>query len=172
MKTVRRNGVLLLLLLVPVIALPASVAAQGLQFGLGGGASMPTGDLGTVAEFGWHAAGSLSLTHFMQPAGFRLEGAYHQFSAETGGHVNQASLTGNLMYRLPSAGWSLAPYVITGLGAYRTSCSPSCGSNTQFGWNAGLGARLYLLRMQSFLEARYQSSGSIHYFPVTLGIQF
>ena len=49
----------------------------------------------------------------------------------------------------------LSPYLITGAGAYRFECvgALDCGSTTRFGWNAGLGTKLFLLGFTTlFLE--------------------
>jgi hypothetical protein len=62
----------------------------------------------------------------------------------------------------------LSPYLIGGMGAYRSSCSGelTCASDTEFGWNLGLGTRLYVLGFRSFLEARYhrteRGSSDVH----------
>lgn len=71
-----------------------------------------------------------------------------------------------------------SPCVITGLGGYRTACTfgPGCAPSTRFGWNAGLGTRLYTWGATSILEARYhrttRGGSGVHYFPVTFGLLF
>ena len=65
-----------------------------------------------------------------------------------GGDVSIVSLTGNLTYR----------------------------SSNAFGWNAGIGTKLYLVGLKTFLEARFHSTtrdGSrVNYFPISFGITF
>ena len=177
-------------MLVMGLLLTTRVAALGAQrivsVALGGGVSLPQGDLHSGANTGWHALGALVISTPMQPIGLRADVAYSQFpfnassEATLGGSGNQTvgSLTLNASYRLPTPGSPLSPYVIAGLGAYRTDCSigSSCTSDTGFGWNAGLGARFYFLGFRSFLEARYHATEraetDINYFPVSFGIIF
>lgn len=134
---------------------------------------------------GWHALGTLVFSSPMLPLGIRLDAAYNRFafsdqstSVGEGGHQTVGSATLNLTYRLPMTNSPFSPYLISGLGAYRTQCSigPSCSSSTAFGWNAGLGTRLYVLGLRSFIEARYHRTerglSDIHYFPLTFGLIF
>lgn len=165
---------------------PRVLSAQRLiTLGLGGGVSVPQGDLSSGANTGWNALGSLILSTPMQPLGLRADVAYNQFpfSAATktaiGGTGNQSvgSLTANMMYRLPTPGTPISPHLIAGLGAYRTDCSAgACQPATHFGWNAGLGMKLYVLGFRSFVEARYDrtnaNGSTLNYFPVTLGLLF
>ena len=70
----------------------------------------------------------------------------------------------------------LSPYLIAGLGAYRSDCSlgTSCAAVTNFGWNAGLGTRMQVLPLRMFIEARYhrrtRGGRSVGYVPVTVGV--
>ena len=49
-----------------------------------------------------------------------------------------------------------------------------CDAATRYGWNFGLGTKLYVLGFRSFLEARYHLTKfhgtPVHYFPLTFGI--
>jgi hypothetical protein len=165
-----------------MLALGSSAGAQRLvSVGVGGGASVPTGTLGDRADAGWHGLATVIISAPIQPLGLRLDGAYNRFRIGlTGANTSdntQGVLSGtlNFTYRLPSAGWPASPYVITGVGAYHSSCSggASCPETTKFGWNAGLGTKLAVLGLRPFLEARYHSiAGGAHYFPVTLGLTF
>jgi opacity protein-like surface antigen len=71
----------------------------------------------------------------------------------------------------------MSPYLISGLGAYRTECSLAvgCDASTKFGWNVGLGTKLFV-GFRSFIEARYhrtkRGDSSVNYFPLTLGLMF
>jgi outer membrane protein with beta-barrel domain len=164
----------------------SSAGAQRLlTIGLGGGVSLPSSDLSNGSNTGWNALATLVLSTPMQPLGLRADVAYNQFgfsSASTAtfgsGHQNVGSLTANVTYRLPTPGTPISPYLITGLGAYRTDCSVdvACQGATHFGWNAGLGTKLYALRLRSFLEARYHrtsaNGSTVSYFPITLGLSF
>ena len=157
--------------------------------GLAGGVALPAGNFGHGVDVGWHALATLSLGRQMHayPLALRLDGAYSQFafagtgaggSAPARGSQRTVSATVNPTYRLPSAGWPLAPYLIGGAGAYNLGCAggASCTATTRFGWNAGLGTRFAGLRLKGFVEARYHrvasKGGDVQFFPVTLGLTF
>jgi hypothetical protein len=178
--------------IIPVCALLSLSVAQPalaqrlISLALGGGVSIPQGNLSNAASVGWNALGSLVLSAPMQPLGLRADVAYNRFNFKddlqaalgTSGSQSIGSLTLNATYRLPAPGTPISPHLIAGLGAYRTDCSVSgaCSAATHFGWNVGLGTKLYVLGFRSFLEARYHRTtadgGSINYFPVTIGFLF
>ena len=169
-------------------ALLASAAPLGAQrpisIGIAGGVSVPEGDLRQGANTGWAALGTLALSTLMQPLGLRLDVAYNRFAfndrvqAAVGGtgYETVGSATLNVTYRLPMTNSPISPYLISGLGAYRTSCSlgPGCEGATHYGWNVGLGSKLQVLRVRTFIEARYHRTGrgdaGVHFFPLMLGI--
>jgi hypothetical protein len=169
-----------------VAPLESVKAQQPISFGVGGGLSLPQGDVDDQVNTGWHALVTAALGSPMQPLGFRLDVAYSRFSFSDrvqtalggAGHLTTGSATLNVTYRLPKATWSISPYVISGLGAYRTDCSrgPNCGSTVRYGWNFGLGANLHFLGPRIFVEARWhrtsRQDGDVHYFPLTFGIMF
>lgn len=170
-----------------ILLCPASLAAQRpISIGVGGGVSIPEGDLGDGVNAGWHALGTVALSTLMQPLGLRLDVAYNRFafsdeaeaSLGEAGHQTVGSATLNATYRLPMTDSPLSPYLISGLGAYRSECSvgPACDATTRYGWNVGLGTKLYVLGFRSFLEARYHRTErgemDVNYFPVTFGVLF
>ena len=150
-----------------------------ISVGLAGGVSLPQGDLADVVGTGWHALGTIALSTLMQPLGLRLDIAYSRFDFDAAdGNESVGSATLNGTYRLPMTNSPLSPYLISGLGAYRSECSLDigCDATTEFGWNVGLGAKLFVLGFRSFLEARYHSTEhhdtDVRYFPLTIGILF
>ena len=162
---------------------PTAIGAQRpLSIGIGGGATFPTGDLHTSANTGWNALGTLALGSLMQPIGLRLDVAYNRFGARgaapagASSNLSVGSATLNASYRLPMTDSPFSPYLIAGLGAYRTDCSGGigCASTTRYGWNVGLGTKLNLLGAQTFLEARYhrtkRSGSTVQFFPISLGL--
>ena len=171
------------LVLSPVGAL---YAQRPLSVGLAGGVSLPQGNLRDGATTGWHALATVALSTLMQPLGLRLDVAYNRFNfsdaaraaAGSAGYQSVGSATLNATYRLPMTDSPLSPYVITGVGAYRSECSlgSGCDAQTRYGWNAGLGMKMYVLPFRTFLEARYHRTSrdgrAITYYPVTLGLQF
>jgi hypothetical protein len=170
-----------------VVAFAAPLEAQGgISFGLGGGVSLPEGDLADGVNTGWHGLATAELADPMHPWGLRLDVAYNRFSFSdeteiaVGGEGNQTagSATLGVLYRLPRVTSPLQVYVIGGLGAYYTECSlgPGCESRVRYGWNYGLGAKFFFLGLENFVEIRGHRTKSqsidVHYFPITLGVMF
>ena len=173
--------------LLGVVSTAATLPAQRpVSLGLAGGVSLPQGRFDDGVDVGWHALATLALGTPMQPLGLRLDAAHNEFGfagaggagAPATGSQRTTSVTLNPTYRLPSAGWPLAPYLVGGAGAYRLGCGgdAACDATTRFGWNAGLGTRIAGLGLRAFLEARYHrvalQGGDVHFFPVTLGLTF
>jgi hypothetical protein len=154
-------------------------AQRPISLSLAGGISSPNGDLDRGADMGWHALAAVNVSSLMLPLGLRVDAAYNTFNASVDdGLLRVISLTGNLTYRIPMTNSPFSPYVIAGMGAFRTDCDDDsgCGARTAYGWNAGLGTKLYLLGLRSFFEARYHSTSrgdaSVTYFPISFGITF
>src|SRR5665811_90320 len=111
---------------------------------------------------------------------FRVDGAYNQFSAKSGtvgGNVHFTSVTGNLVYSIPSE--TVAPYLIGGAGVYNAAINIpgfGSGSSNKFGWNLGGGIKMPLSGFDTFLEARYNqvqgNGGSLKFIPITFGVMF
>jgi hypothetical protein len=170
-----------------VVSPQGSIEAQRpISFGVGGGLSLPQGDVDDDVNTGWHGLVTAALGSPMQPLGLRLDVAYNRFgfsdqlSTALGGegHLTVGSATLNVTYRLPKATWQVSPYVLWGIGAYRTDCSigPGCESRVRYGWNYGLGAKFFFLGFTNFIEIRghrtKSRTGDVHYFPLTFGIMF
>lgn len=180
----RQCWILLTASLAVVAPLTSAEAQSPLSFGLGGGISLPQGEVDDAVNPGWHALVTAALGSPMQPLGLRLDVAYNQFGfsdqqvAALGGegHQSVGSATLNFTYRLPKATWSVSPYLLWGIGAYRTDCSLGCESRVRYGWNYGLGAKLFFLGFNGFIELRGHRTKSrtsdVHYFPLTFGIMF
>jgi hypothetical protein len=160
-------------------------AQSPLSIGVGGGVSLPEGDIDDEVNTGWHGLVTAELASPMHPWALRLDVAYNRFgfSAPTvtplgeEGHLSAGSATLNLSYRLPKVTWPVQAYLLWGAGAYRTDCSlPGCESRVRYGWNYGLGAKFFFLGFRNFIEIRGHRTKSrtddVHYFPLTLGIMF
>jgi opacity protein-like surface antigen len=164
---------------VTLSAAPVPAQQRPISLGLAGGVSLPQGDLADGVNTGWHALATVALSTLMQPLGLRLDIAYNRFEFDAAdGNESVGSATLNGTYRLPMTNSPMSPYLISGLGAYRAECSldVGCDATTKFGWNVGLGTKLYLLGFRSFIEARYHSTEhrdtDIRYFPLTIGLLF
>ncbi len=161
-----------------------SHAQRPITIGLAGGASMPNGPFGSSVNTGWHALATVVAGLPMLPLGLRADAAYNQFGFEggsgsglAGARQSVTSATLNLTYRLPMTNSPLSPYIITGLGGYHAACGgATCTSSTRFGWNAGLGTKVMVLGLRTFVEGRYHSAdrpdGDETYFPITFGVMF
>ena len=166
------------------IAPIASLQAQRpISFGVGGGISLPEGDISDGVNTGWNALVTAELGSPMHPWGLRLDVAYNRFDfnheAEAAlgeGNQTAGSATLNFSYRLPKVTSPIQPYLLLGLGAYHTDCSVGCDSRVRYGWNYGLGAKFYFVGLRNFIEIRghrtKSSTDDVHYFPLTLGIMF
>ncbi|HEX2122730.1 MAG TPA: hypothetical protein VHL59_13925, partial [Thermoanaerobaculia bacterium] len=117
-------------------ATPAAAQQRPISAGLAGGLSLPQGDLADGANTGWHALGTVALSTLMQPLGLRLDVAYNRFEfSDVDGNQSVGSATLNGTYRLPMTNSPMSPYLVAGLGAYRSECSldAGCEASTKFG---------------------------------------
>ncbi|HET7612552.1 MAG TPA: outer membrane beta-barrel protein, partial [Gemmatimonadaceae bacterium] len=118
-----------------------SAAAKPIQFGIAAGAALPTSDLSDGVSTGWNATGTVAFNPAMIPLGIRVDGAYNRFGAKDGadGNIHFTSVTGNLVYKVPST--SVSPYLIGGGGWYNAAASAGSitVSDNHFGWNVGGG---------------------------------
>jgi hypothetical protein len=175
----------LVTILVAALVGPTSVSAQRpVSIGIAGGASIPTGDLRNGVDVGWHGLATIAVSTLMQPLGLRIDVAYNRFAfsddapALADEHQSTGSATLNFTYRLPMTNSPMSPYLISGAGAYRSECSleTGCEATTRYGWNVGLGTKLFVLGFRSFLEARYHRTEigdtGVQYFTPTFGILF
>jgi hypothetical protein len=168
-----------------LLAVTPCDAQRPVSLGLAGGVSIPSGQFRDGADIGWHALATIAVSTLMQPLGLRIDVAYNRFEFRDAppalADENQwtGSATVNFTYRLPMTNSPMSPYLISGAGAYRSECSIEsvCGAVTKYGWNVGLGAKLYVLGFRSFIEGRYHRSSrgeesDVHFFPVTFGFMF
>ena len=156
-----------------------STVAKPVQFGIAAGAALPTSDLSDIASTGYNVTGTVGITPQLIPLGIRIDGTYNRFSLKNGvdGEVHITSVTGNLVYKIPSE--AVSPYLIGGAGWYNTGGSVTGfggGSSNHFGWNLGGGISMPLSGFDTFLEARYNQvqgdGGSVKYIPITFGLMF
>ena len=165
---------------VALASLPFETHAQILKrgtavhFGVAAGAAIPVSDLSDFANTGFNGTVALGFTPAMIPLGVRIDGAYNQFGAKiVSGNLHIASVTGNLVYKMPGA--TISPYAIGGAGWYNSGSSVGSSSN-DFGWNVGGGISMPLSGFDTFIEARYnqvQTSGtSTKFIPIVFGVMF
>lgn len=158
-----------------------STVAKSVEFGIAAGAALPMSDLSDDANTGFNVTGTIGFHPQMIPLGIRADVAYNSFGIKdvTGftGNFNFTSVTGNLVYSIPSE--TVAPYLIGGVGVYNLKADIpgfTSGSDNKFGWNIGGGIKLPLSGFDTFLEARYNQvqvdNGSLKFIPITFGVMF
>lgn len=154
-------------------------AVRPVQFGIAAGAALPTSDLSDGANTGYNVTGTLAFSPQLIPLGIRIDGAYNSFSFKNGvgGDISFTSVSGNLVYKVPST--SVSPYLIGGGGWCHSSASITgfgSGSSNDFCWNAGGGISMPLSGFSTFIEARYNQvqmdGGSLKFVPITFGVMF
>lgn len=161
-----------------LVSLPFEARAQvanPVRFGVAAGAAIPVSDLSNSFNTGFNGTLTIGFHPELIPLGIRVDGAYNHFGLKAGGaSIHYTSLTGNLVYSIPSD--AVTPYLIGGAGWYNVGASGGGASSNNFGWDIGGGIKMPLSGFDTFLEARYnqvQSSGtSAKFIPITFGVMF
>lgn len=168
----------------------APAAAQGtggFQFGLTGGVSLPNGTTGDVFDDGYHGGIVLNYELPALPLGIRVDGDYRKFDAKAVGAASGSAeiFDGNANVVIGLRIIAVKVYALGGPGLYNVKLkAESAGfststSDTQFGWNAGVGAALVLGKVSIFAEGRYHEvtldsvpDGKFKFVAVSGGILF
>jgi opacity protein-like surface antigen len=166
----------------------ATVSAQSVHFGLGGGLTLPTGDYKNADNAGWHALGKVDIGIPMSPVAVRIDALFGQTKhKDVGGSAvdGKTQLIGglaNLVYKIPVPAPIVKPYILGGAGVYNVkltitnSVPPVDTSQTKFAWDFGAGATFGVGPARFFVEARYvsiqESGSSLKFIPVTAGLSF
>ena len=136
---------------------PATRGPTPVRLGLGGGFTLPVGDIGELTSGGINLAASLAWDPAILPVGFDVEGTYHNFApkddAERNSHV--LSVTGGI--RIPIAGTLGEPYLMAGIGYYNTQ-GPATGATDaerDIGGYGGVGIKFRTKKMQMHLKASF-----------------
>lgn len=183
-RSVRLLG-LALTLAVPA-ALSAQSSARPVSFGVSGGLSMPTGDLGDIAEAGYVVAGHV----FFKPASIqalrlRADVSLDRWSLKDVGNVSDAStrsvgvVANALVDFATNSSSTVKPYVLAGLGLYNNKTSAAASSNgggaTDVGIQVGGGMEFQLAGFSTFAEAKYVNvfaEGRLSWIPIAFGVRF
>lgn len=154
------------------LSLPVAAQAQP-RLMAGGGLSTPVGDFGDVAEAGWHLMGGLQLGVPSIPIALRADGGYHAFG-QASGAPSVDMLAGNLslVFNLPGVG--LVPYLLGGVGAYRTGVD-GLDAVSDNGFHAAFGVNIGAIGLGGFGEVRFvnvnQGAGDARFVTATLGLR-
>ncbi len=165
---------------------PAMVSAQSsaVGFGVSGGLSVPTGNLGDAVDAGYTIAGHV----FLKPATmkslrFRGDVSFDRYAykGNVDGTYTSLGFVGNALVDVSSSG-GVKPYVLGGLGAFNGKTSTTAGSvnvstsSTDVGIQVGGGLNFQLSGFSTFLEAKYVNvfaeNNSTGYIPITFGVRF
>ncbi|HEX5831301.1 MAG TPA: outer membrane beta-barrel protein [Gemmatimonadaceae bacterium] len=183
---------------VAAVALATSVAGADLQaqvlsaaghrFGIAGGAALPNGDFGDLANTGWDIGGQYSFTPPVLPIGFRAELGYSRYGVKEEFMPSGVDANIGILQGVANAVWSpvgalgVAPYVIGGVGMYNVKVSAEADGasasedETKVGLNGGAGIRFPLGGMRGFAEVRYHSifteEENMTFIPLRFGIEF
>ena len=174
------------LALVAAVGASSAQAQTGVQFGLGGGVTMPIGDLGDATKTGYHGLVTIGFegpANF--PVGFRVDGIFQRLGLDDD-TFDQAfqTIAGTLdaVYAFKvSESQKIRPYVLAGGGYYNSKVTKGtgtadAGSEGDLGINGGLGVNFTAGRMGLFLEGRahhiFTDGASSTFIPVTLGVRF
>jgi Outer membrane protein beta-barrel domain len=172
------------------LLLAPQLFAQGIQFSLSGGVSLPSGEYNTVAKTGWHAGAGLLLGGRTRPLGLQIDADYGHFPLDASGaggsfDVGQRFISGtvDVAYRFQTSAESrLRPYVLGGIGVYNSKGTGSdadlfgASSATDFGLNAGAGFDYIAGGATLFLEGRFHNifsdPSNTQFIPLTIGVRF
>lgn len=164
------------LVLLAVAAMPAQAQVS---FGVGGGLLMPMGDYGDVDKMGFIGGVGVLFPIGTAPVSVRLEGTYSQTSHDgIDGNTKIMGGMASLVY-LFSAGGSVTPYVLAGVGYYNGKVTvPSLNideSESKVGFGGGGGIRFPMGSAALFAEVRYMNistNPSTTYLPIIVGVSF
>ena len=160
----------------------AAVSAQTpVEFGVGGGLSIPTGSTSNGLKTGWHGLALVQFKPASSPVSFRVDASYNHLGFDGGGGKEKVIAgTANAVYEFATAAESqFHPYLIAGGGIYNVKAQPDVGtsvSSTKFGINAGGGFNFKSSGIGFFVEARFHdilvSGPDFHFIPITAGVRF
>jgi len=165
---------------------PAMVSAQSsaVGFGLSGGLSVPTGDLGDAVDAGYSVAGHVFLKpSSMKSLRFRGDVSFDRwaYKGNIDGNSRVLGFVGNAILDLSTNG-GVKPYVLGGLGAYNGKSTTEVGSvnvsssSTDVGIQVGGGLNFQLSGFSTFLELKYVNifteNNSTGFIPITFGVRF
>lgn len=159
-----------------------ALRAQGTEFSVGGGVTVPLGDFDDVVKLGWQGMAGVSFWPRSLPVGIHLDGTFSQFGDESPLDRKSQLIYGtvNAVYRFESSeASSFRPYLIGGGGIYNskeTGSDALGGSTTKFGVNAGAGVDFNVGGAGLFVEGRFHDifveGPNLQFFPMNVGIRF
>lgn len=183
----KRNVLGVMAAVVAIAASAPAVQAQNpMSFGIAAGATIPTGDVGDAVKTGFHGMATLGFTPTMVPFGVRIDGMYNSLAGETdafgagSGEIDLRiiGVTANGVFAMPAM--VASPYLIGGVGYYNAKLDDDAfESESDFGFNVGIGMKFNLSGFGTFAEVRYHNIfnggddvDNMAFIPLTFGIMF
>jgi hypothetical protein len=159
-----------------LVAAPAQ-AQMPVSLGIGGGLTLPSGDLADATDNGYHGVVALRAGMPMLPVHVRLDGMYSRLPMSSTFGVDDISTIG----AIGALGYDIVPvgpaklYALAGGGYYWSKAEvPGAERVGDFGWNAGAGFRMNVMAAKLFIEGRYHSisteGGKMTSMPITVGL--
>jgi len=186
----RRVGTGVVAALIGLLASANVARAQGAEFSLGAGATIPLSDYGDVVKTGYHGLVGISFAPSSFPLGIQIDGQYHRLKLDSdpADRTNQLIIgTANLIYKFKTAEDSkFRPYIIGGGGIYNSKlvsgndvAGPGVGNvgnkTTDFGINVGAGFDIKASGVGFFVEGRFHDvfndGTNTKFIPITAGIR-
>ncbi|MGH7657618.1 MAG: outer membrane protein [Gemmatimonadales bacterium] len=171
----RKLTVAAALVLVSLAGASTAQAQARASFFLGGGATIPVGDLADAFGTGWNGLAGVNFALPGLPFGIRVDGMYSQNSADSG-DAKLKILSGNAdaVFAFGAPGAPIKPYILAGIGMANAKVGDGDGeSNLAF--NGGAGINFMLSSLTVFVEARYfnvnSDPSSSSYIPISAGVR-
>jgi hypothetical protein len=141
-----------------LVSLPATLDAQTpIRVGLGGGLSMPVGDIAKTSMTGINLSASLTYEPRRLPFGFELGATYHNFVKSEDAPANSFVMAATGGITIPITGTIGKPYLMLGGGYYNTQ-GPTTGevdAERDLGAYGGVGIRFQASRVQFDVKAAF-----------------
>lgn len=163
------------------LALSASTAQAQAYFGVGAGATIPTGDLADAVGTGWHGIANIG---YDMPSGLGVRGDFlygqHTYDADSDFKLKLAGFWGNVTYGFGGGG-SVKPYLIGTIGGTNSKTTGpgdfESESSTDLTYGGGAGIKFGNMSGATFyVEGRYlivNSDGDNGKFiPLSAGVRF
>jgi hypothetical protein len=168
-----------------VVSASVAEAQSPIRFGIAGGLSMPSSDLGESFSNGFHGQFMLGFGMMALPVKLRADVTYHSMGFDdevigVGDDDDLRVISGALNAIVGMGGIGVKPYLTGGVGLYNSKIGDLDAEN-DFGLNGGVGLEFSLTGMSTFLEVRYikvfvgDDDGedfSAAIIPITFGILF
>jgi hypothetical protein len=162
------------------LAMAAAPAAHAqVNLGLAGGPVSAVGQLANVVNAGFHGGVAVDLGIPLLPFGVRADAMFQRMPG-AGGGADFNQLFGTLNGRVGLLPIPLvSAYATAGAGLYSSSFTgdgaADGGRSVDTGFNAGVGARVNLIFVRPFVEARYHrvlTEPARDFIPISVGVFF